>query len=87
MAVIIDIKGLPDGNSIQNFSLPRNEFVLDYEELEIVGDLKVTADVTKLRDQLVFRGEFSVLVKLICARCVKQFERQIESDLVFIIII
>jgi DUF177 domain-containing protein len=85
MAVIIDIKELPDGNSIQNFSLPQDEFVLDYEELEAAGDLKVSADVSKLRDQLVFQGEFIVPVKLVCARCIQQFERQIKSDLVFIV--
>jgi uncharacterized protein len=85
MALVLQIRDIPEGNSRQRYQLPADHFQLDYEGIESAGDLAVWGDVSRLKDQLIFRGQFSMPVRLTCARCAEQFERAIESELVFVL--
>lgn len=85
MALVLQIRDIPDENSHQRYQLPSNQFQLDYEEIESAGDLTVWGDVSRLKDQLIFRGQFNLPVRLTCARCAEQFERTIESELIFVL--
>jgi uncharacterized protein len=85
MAFVLQIRDIPEGNSRQRFQLPGEQFHLDYEGIESAGDLTVWGDVSRLKDQLIFRGHFSLPVRLMCARCAEQFERTIETELIFVL--
>ena len=85
MALVLCIKELPEGDSVQEFSCSPDEFLLNYPEVETSGELTVTGNVTKLRDQVVFRGSFGITVRLTCARCTEEFENRLEADLVFVL--
>jgi uncharacterized protein len=85
MAFVLQIRNIPEGNSRQRYQLPGDQFHVDYEGIESAGDLTVWGDVSRSKDQLIFRGQFNLPVRLVCARCVEQFERMLESELVFVL--
>jgi uncharacterized protein len=85
MAFVLRIRDIPEGNSRQRYQLPGDQFHLDYEAIENAGDLTVWGDASRFKDQLIFRGQLSLPVRLVCARCAGQFERTIESELIFVL--
>jgi uncharacterized protein len=85
MAFILNIKDLPEDVSRQEFAASPDEFSLDYEGIEVTDDVHAYGDITKSNDQVIFRGEFSAPVRTLCSRCAEQFERDLESELVFVL--
>jgi uncharacterized protein len=85
MAFVLNIKDLPEDVSRQEFVSTPEELALDYEGIEVIGDVYAFGDVTKSNDQVIFRGEFSAPVKITCSRCAEEFERKLNSELVFVL--
>ena len=85
MAFVLNIKDLPDGLNRQDFMTPAEDFPLDYEGIKPVGILSAKAEITKSNDQIIFRGSISAPSKMICARCAEEFEKVVESELVFVL--
>ncbi len=85
MAFVLNIRDLPDGVTRQEFMTKASEFPLDYMGIEVSGTLAARAEITKSKDQIIFRGSVSAPSKLLCARCAEEFEKVIESNLVFVL--
>jgi uncharacterized protein len=85
MAFVLKIKDLPEGVSRQEFITEAGDFSLDYMGLEPSGTLIADSEITKSNDQIIFRGNISAPVKLICSRCAEEFEKLIKSELVFVL--
>ncbi len=85
MALLMNIKELPEGISFASFTAEKDEFPLEYEDAELTGDVKVKGDLTKNRDQIIFRGKFTAPVELDCARCAESFVKEIENELIFVL--
>ncbi|MBD3383273.1 MAG: hypothetical protein GF404_13925 [candidate division Zixibacteria bacterium] len=85
MAMILDLKNLKEGVAHKQFELPADEFELNYEGVTIAGKLELEADVNRIKEQVVFKGRFSVPVRLVCARCAEEFDRVFSDKLVFVL--
>lgn len=85
MALVLFINELPEGDSIQEFYCSPEEFSLNYHEAEVSSELKVTANVSKMHDQLLFKGDINLTVRLSCARCTDEFDKKLDTDLVFVL--
>ncbi|HDS01131.1 MAG TPA: DUF177 domain-containing protein [candidate division Zixibacteria bacterium] len=85
MAFILKIKDLPEDVSRQEFVSSPGELSLDYEGVEVIGDVRAYGNVTKSNDQVIFRGEFVAPVRMTCSRCAEEFERNLRSELVFVL--
>jgi uncharacterized protein len=85
MAFVINIKDLPEDVSRQEFVAAPNEFSMNYEGIKVIDDIHAYGDITKSNDQVIFRGEFSAPVKIVCSRCAEEFKKNLESELVFVL--
>lgn len=85
MAFVLNIRDLPDGVTRQEFVTEASDFPLEYMGIEVSGTLAANAEITKSKDQIIFRGSISAPSKLMCARCAEEFEKVVESDLVFVL--
>jgi uncharacterized protein len=85
MALLLQIKDLPEGNSLANFSCAAEDLPLDYSDVHLAEALKVSADLTQLHDQTLFRGRIMTVLRLSCSRCAEDFERPLDSELVFVL--
>lgn len=85
MAFVLNIKDLPDGVTRHEFMTKASDFPLDYMGIELLGTLTANAEITKSNDQIIFRGRIAAPSKLLCSRCAEEFEKVVESDLVFVL--
>ncbi len=69
----INIHNIKEGGHQYDFTAPSEEFKFDSEEIELIGDVIINADLYKVEHQFSIRVSLKGKFQFICDRCLEDY--------------
>ncbi len=79
--MVFDIAEIGDGGLDINFQVSKDQFEIDQDDCSLNKDVEVTGHLTRVEDDIFFKGRVTTELVLTCSRCLDPLTQSVDSRL------
>jgi uncharacterized protein len=79
-ALILDLFGIPQGESSRDLQITGADLDARMEQVEIVSPIAIHLDLYRSGDSIRCRGRFDLRIKIVCSRCLEAGEQAVGGS-------